>query len=101
MLPHVIKYNIAGSPEKYARAAALMGQEIEGLSMLEAAESAVEAIQELLDTIDVSYHLKDYGIHEEDLPKLVTGAMKQSRLFVPNPRDLNENDLTAIYQQAY
>ncbi len=101
MLPHIIRYNIAGNHEKYARVAALMGQEIEGLSPMEAAESAVAAIQELLDAVNVSYHLKDYGIPEEDLPKLVAGAMKQSRLFIPNPRDLNESDVTAIYQNAY
>ena len=70
-------------------------------TMLEAADLAVEAIQELLETINVSYKISDYGIPEEDLSKLVEGAMKQSRLFVPNPRDPNEEDVRMIYRMAY
>jgi len=101
MLPHVVSFNISGSPEKYARIAALMGQDAEGLPVFEAAELAALAIQELLEAISVSCRIRDYGIPEDDLPKLVAGAMKQSRLFVPNPRDLNEDDVRSIYQMAY
>ena len=101
MLPHVMRYNLPGSPEKYARIAKLMGRDITGYSPLDAAELAVGAIRELLDTIRVSYRIRDYGISEEVLPKLAAGAMKQARLFVPNPRDLTEKDVAAIYQEAY
>jgi alcohol dehydrogenase class IV len=101
MLPHVMRYNIPGSPERYARIAELMGKDIEGYGLLEAANLAVEAIQELLDTIKVSCQLQDYGILESDLPNLAAGGMKQARLFVPNPRDLNEEDVVSIYKEAY
>ncbi len=101
MLSHIVTFNISGSPKKYARIAALMGQDAEGLPVFEAAQLAVVAIQELLEAISVSYRIRDYGISEEDLPKLVEGAMKQSRLVVPNPRDLNEDDVRSIYQMAY
>ncbi len=101
MLPHVVQFNLSGSPEKYARVAALMGQDAEGLPVFEAAQLAALAIQELLEAISVSCRIRDYEIPEEDLPKLVEGAMKQSRLFVPNPKDLNEDDVRSIYQMAY
>lgn len=101
MLPHVMRYNIPGSPERYARIAELMGKDIEGFAVSEAADLAVEAIRELLDTIKVSCQIKDYGILEADLPKLAAGGMKQARLFVPNPRDLNEEDVVSIYKEAY
>jgi len=101
MLPHVMHYNLSGSPEKYAWIAELMGQDTAGYSPLEAAELAVVAIQELLDTISVSCQISDYGISEADLPKLVAGGMKQARLFVPNPRDLKEADVVSIYKEAY
>jgi alcohol dehydrogenase class IV len=101
MLPHVMRYNIPGSPEKYARIAELMGQEIDGYGLLEAAELAVGAVQELLFTIKVSFSIRDYGIPETDLPKLIEGGMKQARLFVPNPRDLAEEDVASIYKAAY
>ena len=101
MLPHIMQYNIPGSPERYARIAELMGKDVEGYGLLEAADLAVESIRELLDTINVSCQIKDYGIPEADLPKLADGAMKQARLFVPNPRDLNPEDVASIYQEAY
>jgi alcohol dehydrogenase class IV len=101
MLPHVMRYNLPGNPEKYALIARLMGRDTEGFAPLEAAELAVEAIEDLLDTIGVSFRIKDYGIPEADLPKLVAGGMKQARLFVPNPRDLNEADVASIYKEAY
>jgi alcohol dehydrogenase class IV len=101
MLPHVMRYNLPGNPEKYALIARLMGRDTEGFAPLEAAELAVAAIEDLLDTIGVSFRIKDYGIPEADLPKLVAGGMKQARLFVPNPRDLNEADVASIYKIAY
>jgi len=101
MLPHVMRYNLPGNPAKYARIAELMGRDLEGFALLEAAELAVEAIEDLLDTIRVSCRIKDYGIPEADLPKLAAGGMKQARLFVPNPRDLNEDDVNSIYKEAY
>jgi alcohol dehydrogenase class IV len=101
MLPHIMKYNICGNPIKYAKIAALMGQDIEGYSTIQAADMAVKAIEALLDSITVSCRIGDYNIPVEDLPKLVKGAMKQSRLFVPNPRDLTEDDVRSIYQEAY
>lgn len=101
MLPHVMRFNACGSPRKYARIAALMGRDIQGSAPLEAAEAAADAVEDLLQTIQVSCRLRNYGIAEEGLPGLVSGALQQARLFVPNPRDLKEDDVRAIYEQAY
>ena len=64
-------------------------------------ELAVDAIKELLDVIDVSWRLSDYDIPDEDLPKLVDGAMKQARLFEPNPKNLAEKDVKSVYEAAF
>ena len=101
MLPHVMHYNLCGNPAKYAHIAELMGRDIEGYSLSEAAELAVDAVKEILDTIKESYCLADYDIPIEDLPKLVDGGMKQARLFVPNPRDLTQEDVKLIYEGAF
>jgi len=101
MLPHIMKYNLCGNPQKFARIAELLGQDILGLHVREAANLAVEAVKDLLDTIQLSYRLRDYSIPHDDLPKLVRGGMAQTRLFVPNPRDLTEDDIAGIYDEAY
>lgn len=101
MLPYVMRFNLSGSPHKYARVASLMGKDVTGLAPMAAAGQAVEAVKDLLQAARVSFQLGDYGVPRGDLPKLVQGAMKQARLFVPNPRDLGEDDVRLIYEEAY
>ena len=101
MLPHGMRYNLSGNGEKYAAIAAFMGKNIQGLSTLEAALLSVEAVEKLLTTLQISFHLRDYGIPKGGIPKLVEGGMKFSRLFIPNPRDLKEEDVRNLYEAAY
>jgi alcohol dehydrogenase class IV len=100
MLPHVMDFNKVGNLEKYADIAQAMGEKIEGLSLYESAGKAVESVRKLLGSVDIPYKLSAYGITEADLPKLVEGGMAQARLFVPNPRDLTEDDVRNIYRSA-
>lgn len=101
MLPHVMDFNKVGNLEKYGRIAEAMGEKTDGLSSYESAEKAVAAVRKLLDAIDFPYTLSAYGIEQSDLPKLVEGGMAQSRLFVPNPRDLTRSDVENIYKSAF
>ncbi len=101
LLPHIMRFNVPGNPERFAAIASLMGRDVEGLPLIEAAELAAVAVQELLETIRVPYRLREYGIPEDALPVLVAGGMKQARLFVPNPRDLSEEDVRSIFQEAW
>ena len=101
MLPHIMHYNISGNTRKFAAIAELMGSDVSDLDDLEAAHMAVAGVEDLLDTVNISYRLCDYDIPESDIPKLVEGGMLQSRLFVPNPRDLTEDDVREIYENAY
>jgi alcohol dehydrogenase class IV len=68
---------------------------------MEAAALAVEAIKELLSQLKIPIRLRDYNISEKDIPKLVEGAMKVSRLFVLNPRDLTQEDVEEIYRMVW
>ena len=100
MLPHVMKYNLPGAPEKYATIAALLGRSTQACDVNQAAALSAEAVEELLKTMQISCRLRDYGISEKEMPFLVEGSLKQSRLFAFNPRDLSEADVRAIYQSA-
>jgi len=101
MLPHVMAFNLIGNPTKFSQITEAMGEEVEGLSPMEAASLAVEAVKELLSQLKIPIQLRDYGISEKDIPKLVEGAMNVSRLFVPNPRDLTQEDVEEIYRKAW
>ena len=100
MLPYVVDYNKTGNPANYARIAQAMGEITDGLSDFQAAERLVIRLHRLLADIGIPDKLGACGISADDLPKLVAGGMKQSRLFVPNPRDLTEADVEKIYRSA-
>jgi alcohol dehydrogenase class IV len=101
MLPHVMDFNKVGNLQKFADIAEAMGQPVEGLSVSEAADLAVEAVFDLMRAVNASPWLSDYGVAKEDLPKLVQGGMAQARLFLPNPRDLTEEDVRSIYRNSF
>ena len=101
MFPHIMSFNLIGNPAKFAQIAEAMGEEVEGLSDMEAATFAVDAVKELLDQLKISIQLRDYDIPQKDIPRLVEGAMKVSRLFAFNPRDLTQDDVEEIYRMAW
>jgi alcohol dehydrogenase class IV len=101
MLPHVMEYNKIGGFTRYAQIAKAMGEAIQGLSAYDAAGKSIDVIRRLLEAVAISIKLSDYGIYEKDLPRLVEGGIKQTRLFVPNPRDLTKGDVEKIYEMAF
>ncbi|MDA8124714.1 MAG: iron-containing alcohol dehydrogenase [Deltaproteobacteria bacterium] len=101
MLPHVMRFNRVACPEQFAKIAVAMGQPIEGLPLYDAAEMACEAVEQLIETIGLSSRLPDYGVPDTDIPRLVECALKQSRFFVPNPRNLGEKEIRSIYEMAF
>jgi alcohol dehydrogenase class IV len=101
MLPHVMEFNKTGNLGKFGRIAEAMGEPVEGLSPYEAADKSVQAVENLLAALQVPYRLSQYGIPKEHLPKLIEGGMRQARLFVPNPRDVTQEDLRWIYERAF
>ena len=100
MLPYVVDYNRIGNLNKYACITQAMGENTEGLSAYQAGEKLVTNLSRLLDNLNIPTKLGAYGISEADLPKLVEGAMKQSRLFSTNPRELTEEDVKNIFASA-
>lgn len=100
LLPYVVDYNKIGDLNRYAMIAQAVGIDTEGLSPYEAAEELVDYLFNLLAIIDIPVRLSDYGITEADIPSLVEGGMKLARLFVPNPRDMTEEDVKDIFTNA-
>lgn len=101
MLPYVVDFNKMGNLKKYAHIAQAMGENIEGFSTYQAAEKLVININRLLEALGILTKISAYGASREDIPKLVEGGMKLSRLFVPNPRNLTEEDVKNIYTNAF
>ena len=100
LLPHVCKYNVISNPQKFADIAEFMGENIDGLSVHEAAEKAIDAMFRLSKDIGIPTSLKEMGIKEEDFEYMAEMALKDGNAF-SNPRKGNEKDIVNIFKAAY
>ncbi len=100
MLPHVIKYNLIANPTKYARIAAALGEDIEGLSKVEAARKAVEAVKRLLSDIENPQSLGEIGLDRNLIPTLAEDAFADGNIG-RNPRKTTKEELAGLYQEAW
>jgi alcohol dehydrogenase len=100
MMPHVMEYNKTAAAEKYRAIAGFLGEDVTGVSAHKGANLAVIEVERLLKEVKISIKLKDYGISKDDVSAMVASTMKQSRLFVPNARNMTEKDVTDIYMKS-
>ncbi|MFD2831180.1 iron-containing alcohol dehydrogenase [Corticicoccus populi] len=101
LLPYVMEYNKLSNLEKFAQIAEDMGENIDGLSLREAADRAVKAMSDLSKDIGIPSTLKDVGVKQEDLSLLAEEASKVDRLLNNNPRKLKKEEIETIYQNAF
>ncbi|MDH7498852.1 MAG: hydroxyacid-oxoacid transhydrogenase [candidate division NC10 bacterium] len=100
MLPHVMQYNLPLCMEEMANIAHLLGEEVEGLSLREAAERGVEAVRNLMRDIRFPQTLTDLGVKEKDLKWIAESTAAITRLMRGNPRRVGVEDLEAILRSA-
>ncbi len=88
LLPHVVDFNAAADPDRYARMASLLGPDGVG-----------DAVNSLNRDIGIDERLSDWGVGEEDLPVLAQLALRSDNVRA-NPREAGEIELVAILRAA-
>ena len=101
LLPYVVEYNIIGSPDKFATVAQVMGYEIEGLPLREAAQLAVEAIHQLNADVGIPSSLADLNIPTDKIAEMAQIALTVTRPVENNPRKPTQEDVIAVYEAAF
>lgn len=101
LLPFVMKYNAVADLEKFAEVAKAMGENVEGLSLREAADRAVQALAQLSKDVGIPSSLKEVGVTASDISDLAEEASKIDRLLNNNPRWLTVKEIKKIYEEAY
>jgi len=99
LLPHVESFNIIACPDRFADIAVAMGENIDGLSIRDAADVAIEAIQILSADVGIPAGLAELGCKEEAFKTMATNAMKDA-CAATNPRLGTLDDIIAIYKAA-
>ncbi len=99
LLGPVMEYNYLGEPQKFARIAQALGEDIRGLSVWQAAEKAVEAVMRLTEDVEIP-SLPALGFKEDEIPMLAGIAFKDPQT-IGNPRDLSVKSYEQIYRRAF
>ena len=100
MMPYVTRFNAIAKPEKYAKVAEALGENIQGLSAYEAALKAADAFEKLNELFKIP-KIHEYGVTEDDIEAFADEAMANGRLRPQNPRTLTKEDCIAIYKAAF
>jgi len=99
-LPYGAEFNLTANPDKYARVAQAMGEDISGLSSMAAGEKAVEAIGKLCKEVGIPQKLRDIGVEKEKLSEIARLCFKADYNRW-NPRYTEEKDFLALLEKAW
>ena len=99
LLPAVESFNLIASPKRFADIAVAMGENIEGLSVRDAADLAIASIKKLSADIGIPAGLKELGVKEEDFEIMAKNAMKDA-CSLTNPRIATLQDIIGIFKAA-
>jgi len=100
LLPYVMKCNLVGDLEKFARIAKLMGENTEGKTLREQAKLSCKAVFELSQDIGIPQKLSQFGVKKDDVPELAEAAMNVTRLMGNNPKVLCLEEVKEIMSEA-
>jgi alcohol dehydrogenase class IV len=101
MLPHVMRFNLLGNLPKFADIGSALGLDTDHLTDKDAALEALEAIEDLMEDLNIPRRLRDLNIPREAIPALAEGVMKVTRLLANNPRRITLEDARRIYEEAW
>jgi len=99
LLPHVEKWNLMVNPEKFARMAVALGEDITGLGRTEAAEACIKAIVRLSQDVGIPQGLAELGVKESDIPVMAKLAMQDGNAGC-NPRVGTVKDIEMLFKAA-
>jgi alcohol dehydrogenase class IV len=102
-LPRVMEFTWVAAPEKFALIAKAMGEEVRGLSDVEAAQKAVEAVKKLCQDIQIP-KLSSLGIKREEYQRVLVQMAKDglaSGTPQVNPRVPTEKEIVELFNLIY
>lgn len=96
-LPVVMDFNVVAVPEKFARIAVELGENIEGLTKMEAAHRAARAVRQLLRDLELPMTLGDVGIDAQEIGRLAHDAMGFPGMRGANPRAVDQKGIEELF----
>jgi alcohol dehydrogenase len=99
LLPEVSAFNKIACPERFADIAIALGEKVDGLHPVDAADVAIAAIRKLSKDVGIPQGLAGLGVKEADFEVMGTNAKKDACQFT-NPRLANLEQVKGIFKAA-
>jgi len=99
VLPEVLKFNSKKVSNLYCEIASDCLPDLEGKK--NDIDNFIAGIEQLIIDLKIPRKLKDVGINQKDIQTLAADALKQQRLLINNPREVNLEDVISIYEASY
>ena len=104
VLPYVLRYNAVDkkAADEYATLAPFIFPEVnlnQGNKSI--CHEFIDRLEKLSVRLSLPQRLRDVNIPQNACEKMAVEAMKQTRLLVNNPRQINEEDALNIYKSAW
>lgn len=99
LLPHVEQFNLIACAERLRDVAIALGENVDGLSVNDAAQKAIDSIKKLSSAIGIPSGLKELGVKEEDFEIMAKNA-KADACQLTNPRTATLEQVIEIFKNA-
>jgi alcohol dehydrogenase len=99
LLPVVEQYNLIACPERFRDIAVALGEDVTGLSVMDAGQKAIEAMRRLAADVGIPAGLAELGVKESDIPTLAQNASKDV-CCLTNPRIISIDEIMDLYRAA-
>ncbi|VVE31490.1 Long-chain-alcohol dehydrogenase 1 [Pandoraea aquatica] len=101
VLSHVMRFNAPAASKLYAELADVI-LPLKATGSDEAKTDAlIGHIESMIVDTAIPRTLRDVGVKQDDIGRMASDAMLQTRLLVNNPREVSEADAFAIYSAAF
>ncbi|MBV8099942.1 MAG: iron-containing alcohol dehydrogenase [Verrucomicrobia bacterium] len=95
IFPHALAFNTPAVPERTAAVLTALG-----LPTASEPQMVFDAVHRWCTGLGCKMWLSDFGIPEDDLPRMADEAHAIRRLLDNNPREVDRNDILAMYRAA-
>jgi alcohol dehydrogenase len=100
-LPYVMEYNAIAQLEKHATIAEVLGEDVEGMSLRDAAFMAPVAFRTLQEDLGLPTSLKAVDVEKDMLTAIAHNVLKSPNHCRRNPREVTEDGMMDLFEHAY
>ncbi len=99
--PYVMEHNALAQLEKHALIAEVLGEDVEGLPLRDAAYLAPIAFKKLMEDLRLPLSLQEVGVTEDMIPMIARNVLKSPNHCRRNPREVTEEGMLELFAHAY